>query len=896
MDYHMMLRLANEHHYSHFTDLQECAFRTPETYDNNKNLFVVGETSSGKTLIPLLIYAAKVREAVMNHKRYPKMLFVVPYRALAAQKLKEFSEFFKGQGLKIIQSTGEFRQDDDAVRKGEVHIAIVITEKVYKYEARDSNFLSMYDYLVLDEIGLLGSVDRGLRLDFIFAWAYNQKTYTGKPRTITLGTPFYNWNAYINGYGFHLIRSNKKRPVKLVESHITYNKHEIKSVEGASKIFLGSTRMLTKTDICNLNKSDGIAKNYCTALECECAIMEPARTNRSKSCPINGKKCVRPIEFVPNDCGKGASYLLVKICRKHLMDGHQILVFVNDRERVKQYCSLLYRQLKDLLPDVPSGEKCKQEILEMCELDGEDVFGIMEDENASAVELEFYQAFKSGIGFHSAALPNELRTYVEDKLLNSREMKIVCSTETLAFGVNSSVDVVVVADLIKHSSMDLRPLTANEYRNYAGRAGRLRPELNTTRAKGYVYTLISTKQTPFWEELLKNASAPECLYSRFYTDDGQKIAFFLMNLLPSNGSDGMTISQLAATVCALPQNGTHTIQRLEKKVRNAMKLLIQHELAVRMDVVVKKRGMTWQQEQYCLTRLGNQLRGFILNLQDYRLVLEALDEYVSDVFLDSNKTTFLYRLLKTQHAENHLNSIFSGSETRWTLSELQNYIQLHTPGRNNRIDWLYKCRDERTLSILAAILAWSEGESAKTLYRQFGIHYALLSKTAEQLAYLIEIAAEILPFRLNQLWIDNQETYQRLHMNNEDFICQMSSKIEEIHKLFVSVYFGINIPVTEKLLNYLNDTDAENADQDSDALAFAQDISFRMIDAKSARVLRRIAVRYKFFETPQRVNPLDVITYNNYTHQRWQYKKDIARMKPFIGDFFRSTLGEKYTD
>ena len=193
LGYDYMLKLAHKHSFASFTDLQNLAFQTKDTYNSDNDLFVVGETSSGKTLIPLLLFEAAVEEAEMRGDPSPKMLFVVPYRALAAQKTSEMQSFFEGKDLKIVQSTGEFRQDDDLIQNAQVNIAVVITEKIYKYESRDPSFLSKYDYIVLDEIGLINNAERGIRLDFIFAWAKNQKLQTNKPRIIALGTPFFDW-------------------------------------------------------------------------------------------------------------------------------------------------------------------------------------------------------------------------------------------------------------------------------------------------------------------------------------------------------------------------------------------------------------------------------------------------------------------------------------------------------------------------------------------------------------------------------------------------------------------------------------------------------------------------------------------------------------------------------
>ncbi len=894
-NYDILKGLAFDHKYTSFTALQECAFSNSNTYDEKKDLFVIGETSSGKTLIPLLLYGAAVKEAVSSGSKPPKMLFVVPYRALAAQKENEISSFFEAQGLKIAQSTGEYRQDDEAIQKGEIDVAIVITEKVYKYEARDSSFLSLYDYLVLDEVGLVDSLDRGTRLDFIFAWARNQHLLTGRPRIIALGTPSYDWSAYINSYGFYPIQVSD-RPVELSKINVVYDKDRrcIYKVEGQCN-FLYPMCMISQQKLNGLIENHDTPTAPCDAIKGFCPIQEPARNDPTQLCPNFHTPCTQPMEFIPDGCG-ATKYILLKICREHLAAGHQILIFMNDRERVKALCTFLYQSLQPLLSDAPSAEICREEILACCDLKSEDLYGILEHENGPDADLELYRAFKCGVGFHSAALPNELRTYVERCFLNSRTMKIVCSTETLAFGVNSAVDVVVVADIYKHENFKTRPLTLNEYQNYAGRAGRLRRDINAAKTKGYVYTLITRKKVQAWEEMNRNAKTPERLYSQIYGDSDERLPFFLMNLLPTNNETGLPVTTLVEMVSSLPQDGSVVNEDLDRKIRTALDYLIQNNLAVLASSRPKGRRQVEPVELCCLTPLGSRLRGFTLGKDDFQKLLEALNEYVDGIFSDENRVTFLFRLLQTKHAESGLNSIFSGSETRQNIRELRRSILSLARSNDHSLAWLEQCQNERLLSILAAILAWSEGASAKTLYRQFGIHYALLSKLAEQIGYLIEIAAEILPYRMERIWLSRQSMYQEMQVSDEVFLKQVDTKLESIHDLFVSVYYGVNTSVAIELLDFLRSLGENEDDPDPVAAALADELSLKYINPSSARKLRRITTRYLFFKDPPAVDWTDTGARNNYLNQRWQYNKDIEEMDPHIGAFFRASLGEDFAN
>ncbi len=546
-------------------------------------------------------------------------------------------------------------------------------------------------------------------------------------------------------------------------------------------------------------------------------------------------------------------------------------------------CKMLYQQLRDLLPTPPEPKLCREEILVKSGLEEEDVFGILESGDGDSLELEFYEAFIAGVGFHSAALPNELRTYVEDHFLDSREMQIVCSTETLAFGVNSAVDVVILADLRKQDGGGSRFLTMNEFRNYAGRAGRLKVGLNTEEALGYVYSLLPQASQEEWEEIRRSEATPDQLHSRLYSDDGQQLAFSLLNMLPNNDSTGMTVKELAQLLAALPQDGTATVEQLQDKVESALSFLCNQELATVSQTSFRGRHASDDQKRYCLTAgRGSCMRGFSIGIDDYTLILKALKEYTNRIFADPDDATFLYRLLQTKHVVQGLNNAYSRSETRLSIPELRDAIRSRASA-DYELVWLDKCDDEKVLSILAAILAWGNGESAKSLYRQYGVHYALLDKIADQIGYLIEIAVEILPFHMEKIWDENAALYSRMKLDTGTFMEQVSKKKEQLHDLFTSVYFGVNTRITREYLEFLH------SKQEPEAQDLARALSLESLDPKSARKLRKLAVRYLFFAKPPEVDWSDTGARNNYGNQRWQYQLDVKnKMGPYAEEFFRS--------
>ncbi len=935
--------LAEKLNYRTFTDLQENAFCNGDLYDESKNIFVTGETSAGKTLIPMLLFYMKVKQAKENGEPTPKLLLSVPYRALAAQKTLEITNFFKDFGLKIVQSTGEFRQNDDDVQSGDVDIAVVITEKIYKYASRNPDFLSKYDYLVLDEIGLIGDSERGVRLDFIIAWAYSSNIVCGKPRIMALGTPSFDWSSYINDYGFVSVTS-EKRPINLLENTIVYSKGTIASVEKENDIIFPCSVRKRKTlekkvsltsECVHCKNEDNLCKykepcrsnqnllcphtnkkcidpvtegqtieiitdatsicEHCPTPDQSCILKEPCRLDLTLDCPHTGKKCIHPVVVLPEGCSSSYMYVLYSLCKAHLERGHQILIFVNNREEVKRLCRILYTLLKDELPKCEDPEKVRNDILSRCELDAEDVYGVFEDATLEEHEKYiYYEALSSGIGFHSASVPNEARAYVEENLLEKKNLKIVCSTETLAFGINSNVDVVIVADLLKHDSNEIRPLSANEYKNYIGRAGRNSTKRASEDRIGYVYTLIrattfdadgnisNANEPEIWENLKNSSKNPKAMHSLLFKNDDLSMSFFLLNLFPAD-SKPLSKDVMVNLVSLLPKPEGYKSTSVANEVTKSIKFLKQRGL---IDKATLMGRISSKEEAYCLTDLGERMRGYIIGKSDYELIFNTLTEQIKGVYTDIDRISLINALLSSKHAASGLGGLFANSEREYSSREtyeklLENYTDL-TPPR-----WLseYNLKAHgasKNIYILAAIIAWMDSDSPKTIFKNYGIHYSLLAKLAEQLGYLLEIAENMMPWVLNEFIQKNRRNYGSEADEIEELNNAIQYKSLQMKLLFFSLYYGINIDIWQKFISFLKDRNT------SESLYLAEKLSYQKINPYTARILRKMAVRYKFFETAEPDTFENIESKNNYFNQKHQYISDIGEFGNLYKEFFAS--------
>jgi helicase len=90
---------------------------------------------------------------------------------------------------------------------------------------------------------------------------------------------------------------------------------------------------------------------------------------------------------------------------------------------------------------------------------------------------QLIECLRKGIAFHNADLMTEERLIVETAFREGH-IRVICSTSTLAMGINLPTKTTIIADAVKWErdektdKFEKVPLTVAEYRNMSGRAGR----------------------------------------------------------------------------------------------------------------------------------------------------------------------------------------------------------------------------------------------------------------------------------------------------------------------------------------------------------------------------------------------------------------------------------------
>lgn len=436
------------------TDLQTKVVSNAEFWKNDRNLLIQSTAGTGKTLLPLIALMS-------NPEENRKLLYLVPYRALLNEKFIQFKQYF-GNENKICRSSSDYFEYDADIFSGDCDIAIVIYEKLENYlhlVQNSERIFSSYDLIVFDELSLLTTINRGLRIHYILRKyiRYASQNYGIKPaRIIGLTVPGCNIPTYdyLNFYSF----INEERQIKIHEA------------------------------IYQMDEQRFYPKNQKEVWPFEIKIEQmPEDTNTLTD---KGKLEEPEIDTI------NTRLFLRQLILQHRKEGHNIIVFCNNKNSTRGIAKFIADSIKE--NNLPHGNwnielgKIKDEL-------GDNAYGCINN------KLLYCSSY--GVMIHNAELPNAMRVKIEQEFSRRNgksRINILISTETLAYGINCSADVVIVYNRSKITDADDYPRVNSsrgdyywryinyiEYQNYIGRAGRMGFQKNHFQEsqKGFAYTL-----------------------------------------------------------------------------------------------------------------------------------------------------------------------------------------------------------------------------------------------------------------------------------------------------------------------------------------------------------------------------------------------------------------------
>ncbi len=384
--------------------------RAAEAIGDGANVLLSAPTGAGKTLVAE--YA--IEEAVDAGRR---VIYTSPIKALSNQKYRDFVE----DGLEVGLMTGDLTLDAGA------QVLIMTTEIFRNAVFEDPERFNDVDFVIFDEVHFLDDRDRGTVWEESIMFAPKHVRFVALSATISNLTQFGKWLEQTREHELAIIRHDK-RPVPL--------HHESFHPDAGFFKLAQRKKAVQKARRAN-PKSHGRGQPK---------YVRGRRQHGNKQ-RRGGPRRPHPSQLVLDDLESRELLPVLFFCfsRKECeikADRNMHRQLLNRKERTR------ILELFD-------------EVCEKFELDPDNDPALQGIERRAA----------RGIGYHHAGvLP--IHKEVVERLFTSGLLRILFTTETFALGINMPARTVVFDSLRKFDGISFDYMSARDYMQMAGRAGR----------------------------------------------------------------------------------------------------------------------------------------------------------------------------------------------------------------------------------------------------------------------------------------------------------------------------------------------------------------------------------------------------------------------------------------
>ena len=178
------------------------------------HLVVSAPTSSGKTMVGELA-------AIQHALKRKRALFLLPLKALVADKRRHFSTVYGAFGLRIVEATGE-TDDITPLIRGRYDIALITYEKFGALALTHPHILAQAGIIVIDEVQMIANRSRGANLEFILTLIRMRRREGIEPQVVALSAVVGDTGGLESWLAGRLQRRSE-RPVPLAEGVLRFD-------------------------------------------------------------------------------------------------------------------------------------------------------------------------------------------------------------------------------------------------------------------------------------------------------------------------------------------------------------------------------------------------------------------------------------------------------------------------------------------------------------------------------------------------------------------------------------------------------------------------------------------------------------------------------------------------
>jgi hypothetical protein len=384
--------------------------------DPSDDLVIALPTSAGKTRIAELC----ILRALADEKR---TVYVTPLRALSAQVERVLARTFVPLGATVTSlygASGATLIDTQTLVSADIVVAT--PEKLDFALRQDADVLNDVALVVFDEGHMIGLGSREIRYEVLIQRLLRRQD-AGNRRIVCLSAMFNPDDDLFKDFG-NWLRSDA--PGEFVHVQWRPTRQRFATLDWSS---YSNSGMLSFID-----GEKPFVPRFVEA--------SPPRKQRKKPFPQDDKEfCI---------CAANA----------FARDGHTVLVYSPQRNLVEPLAGE-FRRLSDQ-GYLTSVKIPKPEHMAVAKAIGREWLG---DEHPAVRALEV------GVGTHHGALPRPFLNAVEE-LLDARRLSVVVASPTLAQGIDLACSVLIFRSLRRYENEEWVPISAAEFANVVGRAGR----------------------------------------------------------------------------------------------------------------------------------------------------------------------------------------------------------------------------------------------------------------------------------------------------------------------------------------------------------------------------------------------------------------------------------------